>query len=405
MPLKLRERQAVINELVPRYRKASKRDKGVILDQVRELTGYNRSYASRALRRSSAPKPVSSKVSRPRSGRPPVYGDQVRQVLIKIWAIMTCPCGKRLAPFMGELVSALERHSELSLDPTVRSHLLTMSAATIDRLLAPERRRMSIKGKTGTKPGSLLKRNIPIRTFAEWDDHRPGFIEIDLVGHDGGNTRGDYAQTLDMVDVATGWTETAAVKNKAQRWVFEAIQRKRESFPFPLLGIDSDNGSEFINDQLLRFCGQHHLTFTRSRPGWKNDNCYVEQKNWVVVRKMVGYERHDTPEQLAALNQLYDPLRLYTNFFQPQQKLVKKERNGARVRRTYDSAKTPYQRIMASPDIPESTKVTLTEQYYQLNPAALRRELLHRQQILWSLTHAPSDDAQLTKEVAHNEYL
>ena len=379
VPLPFKERQAVLKELAERYRKAPKGEKGRLLDEAQKLLRLNRNYIARALRRTRR----SSKPPRlPRlqlRGRPPKYGMSVKQALVRIWAIMGYASGKRLAPFMGELVLALERHGEISLSPDVRELLLTMSAATIDRLLASDRKRLEIKGRSGTRPGSLLKHGVPIRTFADWEDGRPGFLEIDLVSHDGGNPGGEFCQTLDMTDVATAWTETVAIRNKAQRWVFAALKDKLGSFPFPILGLDSDNGSEFINHQLIEYCLQHEFTFTRSRPERKNDNCYVEQKNWAIVRKAVGYRRYDTPSRLALLNELYANLRLYTNFFQPTQKLVGKERHGAKLTRHYDTAKTPYQRVLASDAIAAAAKERLTALFLTLNPAALQREI-HRLQ-------------------------
>jgi hypothetical protein len=185
----------------------------------------------------------------------------------------------------------LERHNELRCDRQTREKLLRISAATIDRLLRPERRKHELRGQARTKPGTLLKHQIPIRTFAEWDEQQPGFGEIDLVGHDGGVAAGDYCQTLDLTDIATTWTETMAVRNKAQARVFEALQKVRKNLPFPLLGLDSDNGSEFINDELLRYCQQQQISFTRSRPYRKNDSCFVEQKNYSIVRRAVVYAR------------------------------------------------------------------------------------------------------------------
>ncbi len=237
----------------------------------------------------------------------------------------------------------MEKHREITLDALTRQKLRAISAATIDRLLAPARRRFALRGRAGTKPGTLLKHQIPIRTFAEWNEALPGFMEIDLVGHDEGETSGDFCQTLDMTNVASGWTETAAVINKAQVWVFEALKAIRARLPFPLLGVDSDNGAEFINGHLLCYCQQEKLTFTRGRAGNKNDGCFVEQKNYSVVRRAVGYARYDSPEQLRLLNALYAQLRLYTNYFQPVMKLVSKERIGAKVRKRYDAPQTPYQ--------------------------------------------------------------
>jgi len=200
-------------------------------------------------------------------------------------------------------------------------------------------------------------------------------VEIDLVAHDGGLALGDFCQTLDLTDICTGWTELEAVPNKAQVWVFEAIQVIRERLPFPLRGLDSDNGSEFINDQLLRYCQQQQLTFTRARPYRKNDNCYVEQKNYSVVRQTVGYQRFDTAAELLVLKQLYARLRLYTNFFQPTMKLKTKERLGSRVKKSYYAPQTPYQRLLTAETVSAAAKKRLKQQYRRLNPAALKREL------------------------------
>ncbi len=380
----------MLAELGQRYRKGCKAEKGVLLDEATQLLGLNRRYIARVLRRARRPSKLATLLPGVHHrGRPPTYGMPVKEALVRVWAIMSFPAGKRLAPFMDELVQALERHGEISLPPAVRVQLLTMSAATIDRLLAADRKRLEIKGRTGTRPGSLMKQGVPIRTFADWDDARPGFLEIDLVGHEGGNPNGDFCQTLDMTDVATAWTETVAVRNKAQRWVFAALEAKLAAFPFPILGLDSDNGSEFINHHLIDYCHEHQLTFTRSRPERKNDNCYIEQKNWAVVRKAVGYRRYDSLEQLALLNQLYASLRLSTNFFQPTQKLIHKERHGAKLRRVYDLAQTPYQRVLASEKIGTSSKDQLTELFRSLNPAALQRQINSLQHTLENLSVEP----------------
>ncbi len=391
IPLAFGERQAVLRELATRYTKASKAEKRNLLNEATKLLGYNRSYTARTLRQRSRRRPTINRNPSPRPGRPRVYGPHVRRELIHIWAVMNFPSGKRLAPFMEDLVIALERHGELCLSADTRRQLIAMSASTIDRLLASERKRLEIKGRSGTRPGSLLKQSIPIRTFADWDDARPGFLEVDLVSHEGGNASGDFCQTLDMTDIATCWTETVAVRNKAQRWVFEALTGTFPAFPFPILGIDSDNGSEFINSHLVAYCQKHQLTFTRSRPERKNDNCFVEQKNWAVVRRTVGYHRYDTPEHLDLLNQLYAVLRLYTNFFQPTQKLIRKERHGAKAIRVYDTAKTPYQRVLASEHVAPASKEQLTALYLTLNPAKLRRDLNSLQLALIGVSAKPKD--------------
>ena len=251
--------------------------------------------------------------------------------------------------------------------------------------MADIRKKQQIKGRSTTRPGSLLKKSIPIRTFSQWDDTRPGFFEVDLVSHDGGNLRGDFIQSLNVTDIATCWMEMIAVKNKAQRWVFGGIKEIRKRLPFAILGFDSDNGSEFINNHLIRYCKEQQITFTRARPYRKNDSCFIEQKNWSVIRRTVGYGRYDSSEQLQVLNQLYGYLRFYVNFFQPVRKLVKKERIGSRIKKQYDVAQTPFRRVLASSDIPEEIKMKLQRQYDMLNPAELRRQITRLQNGLYRL--------------------
>ena len=284
--LTMEQKKAVTKELQDRYRKSSKKEKIVMLDELIQLTGYNRSYAGRVLRRKEvlgylniAGQRVKYLAPGRKRKRQRFYDEQVLSALKQLWREADSICSKRLAPFLTEFIPVLERHGEIKLDPKVREKLLTISAATIDRLLADTRKKQQLKGRSTTRPGSLLKKNIPIRTFSEWDDKRPGFFEVDLVSHDGGNSRGDFIQSLNFTDIATGWDEIVAVKNKAQCWVFTGIKEIRKRLPFPILGLDSDNGSEFINNHLLRYCGEEHITFTRSRPYRKNDACYIEQKN------------------------------------------------------------------------------------------------------------------------------
>lgn len=380
MRLTMKERKAVTAVMVARYRRMSKKQKGRLLDELVALTGYNRWYAVGLLRgdgRSSRGRLARAAV-RPRQRRR-LYDATVLTALRQVWVIMDCICGKRLAPVLPEMIAVLERYGELQLDPATRQKLGAISAASIDRLLAPERRRLNVRGRSGTKPGTLLKHQIPIRTFAEWDQSQPGFVEIDLVGHDGGFAQGDFCQTLDVTDVASGWTETQAVINKAQVWVFEALQRIRERLPFVLKGIDSDNGSEFINDHLLRYTRQERITFTRGRAGKKNDGCFVEQKNYSVVRRAVGYARYQGSADVRLLNQLYAQLRLYSNFFQPVMKLLSKERHGAKVKKTYDRPRTPYQRLCSSSALSQQAKQQLRAQYADLNPAELKRNIVRLQ--------------------------
>lgn len=421
MGLTMREKQAVTKQLALGYRRASKREKGETLDWLVELTGYNRSYAARVLRQRAKPKVVGrlrdggvevilvederTKRRKRRRSRPRKYGKEVLVTLEKIWMICDCICGKRLAPYLSEIIPVLERWGELEIDEEVRAKLLEVSPATVDRLLAPVKKRYQLRARSKTKPGSLLKNQIPIRTFSEWDEGRPGFVEVDLVSHDGGNSRGDFSQTLDLTDVCTGWTETRAVKNKAQVWVFAALQEVRERLPFELLGLDSDNGGEFINAHLVRFCDENKITFTRSRPYRKNDSCFVEQKNYSVVRRAVGYWRYDSEEELAVLNELYDYLRLYTNFFQPVMKLLEKTRVGSKVRKRYDRAKTPYRRVLESPFISREAKEELEQEYAKLNPVELKREIIRRQDRLSELARLKRGASVEEQEIEALEYI
>ena len=392
MRLTMKQRQAVTAVTAQRYRNGSKKVKRQILDEFCETTGYSRGYARFVLRNHGRQvwlrgKKVVVGDARQRQQRlkPRYYDEQVVQALIKLWQLLNYLCGKRLVAIMPELITKLEQFGELRLSASTKEKLLHISAASIDRLLQPERRKQQLRQRSHTKPGTLLKHQIPIRTFAEWDEARPGFAEIDLVAHDGGLALGDYCQTLDLTDVCTGWTETEAVPNKAQVWVFEAIQIIRGRLPFPLLGLDSDNGSEFVNKELLRYCQKERLTFTRARPYRKNDNCYVEQKNYSVVRQTVGYQRFDTAAELMVLKQLYATLRLYTNFFQPTMKLKSKERFGSRVKKSYHAPQTPYQRVLACAEVTAADKKKLQRQYRPLNPAALKRELDKQRKELFRL--------------------
>jgi transposase InsO family protein len=390
MGLMMRERQAVTRELALEYKRATKKRKGEILDSLVGLTEYNRSYAARVLRQRAREVVLgtgrvggvkftlvedqrSPRTKRRR--RPRVYGKEVLVPLQRVWVVCDGICGKRLAPYLRTIVSVLERVGEMTLDDEVRRKLIRISPATIDRLLAPARKRYQLRARSQTKPGTLLKHQIPIRTWSDWNEARPGFVEIDLVSHEGGDPRGEFAYTLDATDICTGWTETVAVRNRAELWVFAGLKEALARFPFKIRGIDSDNGSEFINNHLVRYCKEQKITFTRSRPYRKNDNCFVEQKNSSVVRRTVGYARHDTPEELELLNELYSRLRLYANYFQPVMKLVEKTRTGSRVSKKYDKARTPYGRVLTSRDIAKRVKQDLRRGYKELNPVPLGREI------------------------------
>jgi hypothetical protein len=289
-------------------------------------------------------------------------------------------CGTRLAPFLGELVPALEAEGALRLTPEDRTRLLAMSARTIDRRLRRFRLQRDPKNWHGlgtTKPGTLLKHQVPVRTSTPWEEQRPGLLEIDLVAHCGTTTEGFSLNTLVGTDVATGWTECVGVWGKSQRAVFAGLETSRARLPMRLLGLDSDTGSEFLNNHLVRFCTQEELTFTRSRPYWKNDQAHVEQKNWSVVRKLVGDGRYEREAALAQLNRVYDLLRIWTNFWQPSLKLVAKARDDTtgKTRKQYDAAQTPYRRLLASGVLDDAQRQALAETFAACGPAALRPRL------------------------------
>ena len=391
--LTMRQKKAVTRELRDKYQRASKKEKTMMLNEFIRLTGYNRCYACQILNvkkvlgylniAGKRIKYIAGKKIKRKKKK--IYDQDVLAALKEIWKISDYICSKRLAPFLSEVIPVLEKWGEVKLSTKVREKLFKISAATIDRLLSDTRKRYRIKGRSTTRPGTLLKKSIPIKTFADWDEAKPGFFEVDLVSHDGGAARGDFIQSLNFTDIATGWVEMVALKNKAQVWVFAGIENIKERLPFSILGIDSDNGSEFINAHLLRYCEENQITFTRSRPYRKNDSCFVEQKNWSVIRRAVGYGRYDTDKELNILNELYSYLRLYVNFFQPVRKLIKKERMGSKVSKRYDEAKTPYRRVLASPDIEDEIKVKLKSKYDMLNPAELKRKITKLQNKLLKL--------------------
>src|SRR5882757_3604975 len=401
MGLTLAERKAVTETIAIRYSLADKRTKGVILDELCATTGWHRNHARKALTTALQPRLVS-----PRSPRPPKYGPNVIAALTVCWTVLGMPAGKRLAPMLGELLAVLHHFGELVIDEDTAALLVSMSAATIDRRLASERAKHQLKGRCTTKPGSLLKSQIPVRTWADWDDAQPGFVEIDLVSHDGGNPIGPYAFTLTVTDIATGWTENRSVPSKEVNCVLAAFESIANKMPFPILGVDSDNGAEFINVYLFIWCRNREITFTRARPTNKNDGCHVEQKNWAVVRTVVGYHRYDTAPELLLLNEIWQLQSQLTNYFHPQQKLLSKVRDGAKVSKKHDTAATPFRRAIDHPAMSVERIVALTRTYSLINPAATQRQIQALTAQLLTMTTSkagPTAKAQLPKRARSHE--
>lgn len=378
--LTMKTRKEIAERYRERYRKAkTKKARSAILDEVCEMTGWHRKHATRVLNGSApAEKPPPRK-----RGPKPRYGPEHKKWLARVWAILDFPCSKRLKAGMRDVLDALERHGHADgLSGALRRDLLSMSASTMDRMLKPDRDSMSLKGRSTTKPGGLLKSQIPIRRGSEWDDASLGFMEIDTVAHCGATARGEFCYSLDATDVTSGWTELRAVRNKAEVHMVEAMREIRARLPFELRGIDSDNGSEFINGHFLRYCAEEDLVFTRGRPYTKNDGCFVEEKNWSVVRRTVGYSRWEGQEACDLLNEIYERQRLLTNYFTPSAKLVSRTRDGSRVVRFHDKPLTPYRRVLGMKGVGKAARERMRAEYLAADPFKLRMEIHELQQRL-----------------------
>jgi hypothetical protein len=362
-----------------RYKKGSRELKSRILDEFVAATRLHRKSAIRLLAR-----PEGIKVKR-RKGRHKVYSVDTVEALKVIWKTSGGLCSKRLRPFLPEMTRVLRAKEELFIRDDTAIELGQLSASTIDRITRRWRQGQRGQGLSLTKPCTTLKNAILIKTFSEWENSRPGFIQVDLVAHCGDRVDGFYLNTLSAVDVATGWFEPIAVWGRGQERVGAAIHQLRQLLPMPMLGLGSDNGSEFINRGMYEYCGRHRITFTRSRSYKKNDNCHVEQKNWSVIRRKVGYQRYSSKAAYEALEDLYTVMRLYLNFFQPVLKLISKSRQGARIHRVYDEAQTPYSRLVKSGALNEDKKRELAEIYNALNPVVLLEQIAQGQRQLAKL--------------------
>ena len=391
-------RRELVEALRLRYAAATREEKKRILSEFSSVSGLHRKSAIRVLNAEvelESPK---------RRGRPRLYEQAVQQALVTLWEASDRVCSKRLKSLLPVLIAALEKHGHLALDPKVRTQLLALSAATMDRLLAPTR---SVACRTRKRrTASRLRRQMPLRTFADWGEARIGEMEMDMVAHCGAASVGNYVNTLVLTDVVSGWTECVPVVVKSCELIAETLERLRQALPFPLVALDTDNGSEFVNEVLVDYCAKRGIGLTRSRPYLKNDQAWVEQKNGAVVRRMVGYGRLEGIAAAQALARLYASTRLFVNFFQPSFKLAAKEREGSRIIKRYLAPATPAARLLAADSIAVEIKTRLKEIGESLDPLRLLDEIRAMQHHLAALAkgermHTPAaQHADLTEFLA-----
>src|SRR5512133_1852041 len=377
-------RDELVAAVADRYARGDRGEWGRILDEFAAVTGYHRKHAMRLLR--------AGQVNRRRGPRPGrrIYDEAVREALIVIWEASDRICGKRLRPLLPILVEAMERHGHLQLVPEVRTRLLAISAATIDRVLRDVRQQAGTATRRRSRPSAEIRRSVRVRTLTNWNDPSPGFVEADLVAHSGPVARGSFVQTLVLTDIATGWTECAPLLMREQRLLTEVLGELRRLLPFPLLGLDTDNDSVFMNESVRDYCQQAGIEFTRCRPYRKNDQAWVEQKNGAVVRRAIGYRRFEGLEAAAALARLYAALRLFVHFFHPSFPLAPKARDGALVRKRYHPPATPCQRLMADPRTSEEVRHRVQELRSMLDPVRLLKEIRAVQQQLVDIADRPA---------------
>ncbi len=401
MGLKMSERKSVVHEVAPRYRQAGKKEKGKILDEFVETTGYNRKYAIHVL--SNEGKWYLRKVdsnsrwvrletahrggTRPHAGRKKTYDEPVQGCILKIWRYFDHMCSKLLKAFITSNIDDLYRSKWLRLDPRCRGQLLDISAATIDRIVSVERSEWrKRKGSCTTRGGSMLRNQIPIRVYFNWDERAPGFFEMDTVSHDGGFPTRECCHTLSITDISTGWTELRAVRNNAFRWIVAQLNDMRISIPYPMLGLDSDNGSEFMNRPVLHWTEEQGIAFTRGRPYRKNDNCFIEERNYHSVRKVIGYHRYEGDEMLGALQDVYRHLCPLRNYFYPCVRLVSKQRVEGKSHKVYDAPETPYARLLKDPRLSEDQKDVARQRREAYDMIELKKGLDHAIRTLLALS-------------------
>lgn len=391
-------RREVTAAVAQRYSQADRPEKTRLLDEFVLVSGYHRKHAMRLLR--------DSKEERTRTRKAPrrVYDEPAHSALIVLWEASDRVCGKRLKPLLPLLLEAMERHGHLSPALEIKAKLLAMSAATIDRALRSVREKANL-GVARRRTTSALRRSVPVRTFADWQDPQPGFVEADLVAHSGPSPRGGFLYTLVLTDVASGWTECAPLLVREQQLLREVLTELRKQLPFALLGFDTDNDTVFLNETIKAYCDEAGIVFTRCRPYKKNDQAFVEQKNGAIVRRMVGYRRFEGLTAAAVLAQLYRASRLFVNFFQPSFKLLSKERDGAHVRKHYDAPTTPHQRLLADARLPEPARERLQAMYRSLDPIALLREIRACQSRLVELADVAAPAPEKTDPLPIEQFL
>jgi hypothetical protein len=363
----------VSNLLRDTYQQAFRDERVLIINELVRLTNFNRKHAIRVLNRKDAI------CLKPRK-RTAKYDEELKQALIQVWVVLNRIASKRMVPFLPEIVPHLEKSGHLVITDKVREKLLSISVSTADRLLKEERKKLG-RPRSTTKPGTLLKSQIPVHKYGDWRDDVPGFLEADLVAHCGPHVGGKFINTLTATDVATGWTELLAIQSITG--TLNALKRLPTLFPFPVRGLDTDNGREFINFQTLKWCRKQNLQFTRGREGEKDDQAHVEEKNGSIVRRFVGYDRYEGRRSCRLLNELYSACRLYVNFFQPSMKLIEKERDGAKVKKRYAPAATPFQRLLSSKILTDERQEELNSEYESLDPVALLERIEKLQEKLW----------------------
>lgn len=363
-------------EILGRYLNATKEEKKPILDEFCANTKYDRKYAITKLKNlQMTPHYKDSVVGKHSRNREKVYDRYVEEVVGQIYKALGGIGSRRIHPLIKTVLEKGIKFGHIKTDAITEMKVLAMSKSTLDRMVTRIRERSAIKGISTTRPGVLLKSEIPLRVGV-WEETDPGFFEIDCVAHCGDNASGMFISTLNSTDIATQWFEAEAVMGKAQERILAGIREIKSRLPFNLMGIDSDNGSEFINHQLYEYCKKENIIFTRSRPYKKDDNAHIEQKNYTTVRQVLGYQRFDTEEVLELMTELYrGPLRLYINFFQSSEKCVEKKRVSSQIKKVYDKAKTPYERVLAHSNISEDAKDKLTEIFETLDPFFLRSEI------------------------------